>query len=131
MELGLDILIQKIWKQLGMVRIYTKKKSEAPDFTEPIILTRGRGGLTIKDAIGQIHRQLLDDFSSAFVWGKSCKFSPMTCGLSHHLCDEDVLQIVKRVKNSGATISNQPACVQVEKDKVGTGAGRAKKATKK
>ncbi len=52
MELGLDILIQKIWKQLGMVRIYTKKKSEAPDFTEPIILTRGRGGLTIKDAIG-------------------------------------------------------------------------------
>jgi hypothetical protein len=106
MELGLDILLQKIWKQLGMVRIYTKKRGEAPDFKEPIILTSGRGGLTIKDAISQIHRTLLDDFSSAFVWGKSCKFSPMTCGLSHVLCDEDVLQIVKKVKNKGVTISN-------------------------
>ena len=26
MELGLDILLQKIWRILGMVRVYTKKK---------------------------------------------------------------------------------------------------------
>jgi len=52
MELGLDILTQKIWKLLGMVRIYTKKKGEAPDFTDPIIMTKARGGLTVKDAIG-------------------------------------------------------------------------------
>ena len=39
MELGLDILQQKIWKALGMVRIYTKKRGEAPDLTEPVILT--------------------------------------------------------------------------------------------
>ena len=93
LQLGLDILLQKIWKALGMVRIYTKKKGEAPDLTEPIILTSGRGGMTVKDGITQIHRSLLDDFQSALVWGKSAKFSPMTCGLSHQLCDEDVLQI--------------------------------------
>lgn len=116
MQLGLDILLQKVWKQLGMVRIYTKKRGEAPDFKDPIILTKSRGGLSIKDAINQIHRQLLDDFSSAYVWGKSCKFSPMTCGLQHQLCDEDVIQIVKKVKNKGATISNQPAVVQNAKD---------------
>lgn len=39
MELGLDILLQKIWKALEMVRIYTKKRGCAPDFDEPIILT--------------------------------------------------------------------------------------------
>ena len=91
MELGLNVLLQKIWKQLGMVRIYTKKKGQPPDFEDPIILTTSRGGITIKDCISQIHRQLLDEFQSAFVWGKSVKFSPMTCGHSHMLADEDVL----------------------------------------
>mmetsp|Transcript_18028 Transcript_18028/g.30720 ORF Transcript_18028/g.30720 Transcript_18028/m.30720 type:complete len:334 (-) Transcript_18028:247-1248(-) len=62
MELGLDILLQKIWRALGLVRIYTKKRSEPPDFTEPIILTQGRGGLSIKHCINQIHRSLIDDF---------------------------------------------------------------------
>ena len=45
-----------------MVRIYTKKKGEAPDLTDPIILTAGRGGMTVKDGIMGIHRSLLDDF---------------------------------------------------------------------
>ena len=74
-----------------MVRIYTKKRGDAPDFNEPIILTKGRGGLTIYHAVLQIHKSLLDDFASALVWGKSCKFSPMRCGLQHQLCDEDVV----------------------------------------
>lgn len=51
MELGLDILLQKIWKILGMVRVYTKKRGDQPDFTEPIILTQARGGFTVKDCI--------------------------------------------------------------------------------
>ena len=62
LDLGLNILLQKIWKALGLVRIYTKKRGSPPDFTEPIILTTGRGGLTIKTAITQIHRSLLEDF---------------------------------------------------------------------
>ena len=112
MELGLDILLQKIWKALGMVRIYTKKRGEAPDLTDPVILTQGRGGLTIRDAVLQIHKSLLDDFQSAYVWGRSCKFSPMTCGLAHQLCDEDVVQIVKKVSKGGQTISNMSANAQ-------------------
>ena len=108
MELGLDILLQKIWRILGMVRVYTKKRGEQPDFTEPIILTQGRQGLSIKSAMLQIHRSLLDDFASAFVWGKSAKFSPMRVGLAHQLCDEDVIQIMKKVANikSGSNAAN-------------------------
>jgi ribosome-interacting GTPase 1 len=34
-----------------MVRIYTKRRGTLPDFGDPIILTSGRGGLTVKDAI--------------------------------------------------------------------------------
>ena len=97
MQLGLDILLQKIWKQLGMVRVYTKKRGSPPDFDDPIILTEGRGGLRVYDCIMQIHKSLLNDFSCAQVWGKSAKFSPMRCGLQHELADEDVVQIMKKV----------------------------------
>jgi len=51
MKLGIDILLDKIWDQLGLVRVYTKRKGEMPDFEEPLILTAGRGGLTVKSAI--------------------------------------------------------------------------------
>jgi hypothetical protein len=64
-----------------MVRVYTKRRGEKPDFAEPIILTKGRGGVKVYDCIMQIHKSLLEDFAAAQVWGKSCKFSPMRCGL--------------------------------------------------
>ena len=91
MELGLDILLQKVWRALGMVRIYTKRRGNQPDFKDPIILTTGRAGITVQSAMEQIHRSLLEDFCNCTVWGKSVKYSPMKCGLTHSLCDEDVI----------------------------------------
>lgn len=100
-----------------MVRIYTKKKGCPPDFKDPIILANSRGGITIKEAIMGIHRGLIEEFQSAYIWGRSCKFSPMTCGLGHTLCDEDVLQIIKKSAKTGETISNQPKIVQKQEAK--------------
>ena len=51
MNLGIDIMLEKIWAQLGLVRIYTKRKGESPDFEDPLFLTTGRGGLNVKSAI--------------------------------------------------------------------------------
>jgi ribosome-interacting GTPase 1 len=76
MNLGIDILLEKIWDMLGLVRIYTKKKANPPDFGDPLILTAGRHGCTVKSAIMQIHRGLLKDLNYAFIWGKSVKYSP-------------------------------------------------------
>ena len=95
MQLGIDILLDRIWEQLALVRIYTKRQGEAPDFEDPLFLTAGRGGLTVKSAIMQIHKSLLDEFGYAMVWGRSCKFSPQKCSLNQELCDEDVIQIYK------------------------------------
>jgi ribosome-interacting GTPase 1 len=82
MRLGIDILLDKIWDQLGLVRIYTKRPRELPDFSEPLVLTMGRDGLTVKAAILQIHKDLLEDFSHAAVWGRSVKFNPQKVGLN-------------------------------------------------
>lgn len=62
MKLGLDLLKERLWEMLGIVRIYTKKKGSPPDLSEPLILTKGRGGFTVKAAIKQIHRSLVNNF---------------------------------------------------------------------
>uniref|UniRef100_A0A6B2L6A7 OBG-type G domain-containing protein n=1 Tax=Arcella intermedia TaxID=1963864 RepID=A0A6B2L6A7_9EUKA len=94
LSLGLEFLLEQIWKNLGLVRVYTKKKGHAPSFDAPIVLTEGRGGVTIENACRQIHKDLLENFKYAMVWGTSTKYNPQRCGLSHCLEDEDVLQIV-------------------------------------
>jgi ribosome-interacting GTPase 1 len=120
MRLGIDILMDKIWEQLGLVRVYTKRRGEQPDFKEPLILTAGRDGLTVKSAVMQIHRSLLEDFSHAAVWGRSVKFSPQKVGLSAVLYDEDVIQIFKKVskKSEGNfnAISKKNEKKQAEKE---------------
>jgi hypothetical protein len=94
LNLGLDYLLEQIWKNLGLVRVYTKKKGRSPSFDAPIVLTEGRGGVSIENACMQIHKELVDNFKYAMVWGTSTKYSPQRCGLTHFLEDEDVLQIV-------------------------------------
>ena len=115
MRLGIDILMDKIWDQLGLVRVYTKRRGEQPDFKEPLILTRGRDGLTVKGAIMQIHRSLLDEFSYAAVWGRSVKFSPQKVGLSQELIDEDVIQIYKKVSKKSEGNFNAMTKKQIQK----------------
>ena len=39
---------------------------------------------------------MLDEFKSAYVWGKSVKQNPQKVGKDHQLFDEDVIQVNKR-----------------------------------
>ncbi|CAJ1347110.1 unnamed protein product [Effrenium voratum] len=107
-ELNLDGLLERIWQELDLRRVYTKKKAQLslappfvegqfPDFHEPIVLTcqRGNKTMTVENAVGLLHKSLLDDFKSALVWGASVRASPQVCGLKHELQDEDVMQITK------------------------------------
>jgi small GTP-binding protein len=93
-KLNLDGLLNAAWRYLGLVRVYTRKRGERPDLEEPVVLTQARGGLTIKNACAQIHKDLVLNFKFALVWGTSVRFSPQRCGLEQVLHDEDVLQIV-------------------------------------
>mmetsp|Transcript_52038 Transcript_52038/g.123906 ORF Transcript_52038/g.123906 Transcript_52038/m.123906 type:complete len:413 (-) Transcript_52038:19-1257(-) len=94
---NLDGLLERIWRELDLKRIYTKKKGLFPDFTDPMVITPQRGDktCTVENAVGMLHKSLLDDFKSALVWGRSAKASPQICGLKHELQDEDVMQIQK------------------------------------
>ena len=50
-ELGIDILLDKIWEQIGLVRVYTKRHANPPDFNDPLILMKARQGLTVKSCL--------------------------------------------------------------------------------
>ncbi|KIM85449.1 hypothetical protein PILCRDRAFT_96508 [Piloderma croceum F 1598] len=67
--LNLDYLIERIWDDLGLVKIYTKKRGAQPDLADPVCLRKG--------------------------CGKSSKFSPhaQKVSLHHAVQDEDVVSI--------------------------------------
>ncbi|KAH8739057.1 DRG like OBG family GTpase fused to an RNA binding domain TGS domain [Cryptosporidium ryanae] len=95
MRWNLDTLVEQIWNRLGLVRLYTKKRGEYPDFLDPLILTPQRGQINVESAVKLIHKDLIKDFKHALVWGTSVKHNPQCVGLSHILQDEDVIQLVK------------------------------------
>lgn len=96
-KMNLDGLLERIWQELALVRVYTKKKGLFPDFKDPLIMTpqRGNKALTVENAVGMLHKSLLEDFKSALVWGTSVRLSPQICGRTHELRDEDVMQMQK------------------------------------
>ncbi|KAI1797580.1 developmentally regulated GTP-binding protein [Ganoderma leucocontextum] len=88
--LNLDYLIERIWEELGLVKVYTKKRGVHPDLADPICL---RKGATVEGVCNGIHRSLTANFRYAL--GKSSKFSPhaQKVGLNHHVADDDVVSI--------------------------------------
>jgi len=94
---NLDYVVERLWDEMQVIRVYTKKKGEFPDFNDPIVITPQRGNKTntVENAVMLLHKTLLEEFKCAMVWGSSVKLSPGVCGMKHPLEDEDVIQIVK------------------------------------
>ncbi|XP_055326879.1 uncharacterized protein LOC129580462 [Sitodiplosis mosellana] len=93
MQLNLDYLLERLWEELSLIRVYTKKPGAPPDFGDAIILRRG---VTVEHVCHAVHRTLASQFKYALVWGTSTKYSPQRVGISHVMNDEDVIQIIKK-----------------------------------
>lgn len=112
-----DRLKANIWSYLGLTRIYTKRKGQAPDLAEPIVLSKIRKGTSIKSLCANVSTQMLRDFNFALVWGESVKFSPQHCGLNHKLADQDVVQIMTKTNTQQKQDKNYGKLVQDHSDK--------------
>ncbi|KAK5640805.1 hypothetical protein RI129_009352 [Pyrocoelia pectoralis] len=93
MKLNLDYLLETLWEYLALIRVYTKKPGQPPDFNDGLILRRGA---SVEHVCHVIHRNLAEAFKYALVWGTSTKYSPQRVGISHIMQDEDVIQVVKK-----------------------------------
>lgn len=94
-DLGLTDVVEEIWYRLNLLRLYTKRRGNLPDFTGPMVV---RHDSSIEDVCNSIHRDFKDQFKYALVWGSSSKFgnAPQKCGLNHKVHDQDVVTIVTK-----------------------------------
>lgn len=65
LKLNLDGLLEELWEYLALIRVYTKKPGQPPDFDDCLILRRG---VTVEHVCHAIHRTLADAFKYALVW---------------------------------------------------------------
>jgi small GTP-binding protein len=92
---NIDGLLEMIWEDLGLIRVFTKPKGEIPDLNEPIILKNDPPSRrTVEAFCNRIHKSIAKDLKFAVVWGRSAKFNPQKCGASHVLEDEDVVRLL-------------------------------------
>jgi len=91
---NLDGLVETIWEDMNLVRVYTKPAGQVPDCNSPIIMKAA--DCSLRAFCRRIHKDFANDFKYAWVWGKSVKHNPQKVGIDHICCDEDVVQIVKK-----------------------------------
>ncbi|WP_231183805.1 GTP-binding protein [Haladaptatus sp. DYF46] len=92
-EKGLDVLREKIWDELGLMRIYMDKPGRGVDYEEPLVLPKGS---TIEDACNYLGGEMQQRFRFARVSGPSAKHDEQQVGVEHELADEDVLRLILR-----------------------------------
>jgi hypothetical protein len=92
-EKGLDALKDRLWDELGLVRVYMDKPGRGVDYEEPLVL---RAGDTVGDACRKLGGNFEERFKFARVTGPSAKHDEQQVGKDHELVDEDVLRIVAR-----------------------------------
>ncbi len=92
-ERGLDGLKERIWEELGLIRIYMDKPGRGVDYEEPLVLRRGA---TIEDAMEKLGGEFEDRFRFARVSGPSAKHDQQQVGTDHELADEDVVKFILR-----------------------------------
>lgn len=83
-----EMLKEKIWNMLDLIRIYTKEPGKKPE-TKALVLKKDQ---TVKDAARKVHKDFIKFFSFARVWGKSSKYGGQSFGLGHILKDGDIVE---------------------------------------
>ena len=88
--MNLEILKDKIWQKLNLIKIYTKEPGKKPSLKDPVTLKKGS---SIKDMAQYIHKDFIKKFDYAKVWGSSAKHPGQKIGLEHQLKDNDIVEI--------------------------------------
>lgn len=89
-NINLDELKEAIFQKLKLIRVYLKEVTKKASMEEPLVL---REGSKVKNICERLHRDFLNKFKYARIWGKSAKFPGQIQQLDHVLQDGDVVEI--------------------------------------
>ena len=88
---NIENLKELIFKKLNLMRIYLKEYNKKADLEEPLIIWEGA---TLRDLCLKLHKDFVDKFKFAKIWGKSVKFGGMKVPkLKHKLEDGDSIEL--------------------------------------
>lgn len=60
--LNIDELMEVMWEKLNLVRVYTKPRGQAPDYSSPVVLRRGK--CTVEHFCNAIHKDIAKQFKN-------------------------------------------------------------------
>lgn len=86
---GLDAMLDRFWRMLSLVRVYTKEPGKPPDSGKPFTLPIGS---TVEDLAREIHRELPEKMKYARAWGTG-RFAGQPVHRTEVLHDGDVVEI--------------------------------------
>ncbi len=90
-NIGIEELKNLIYKKMEFIRIYLKEVSKPADMKEPMIMFKG---CTIKDVCSKLHKDFVNNFKYARIWGSSAKFGGQTFRrLDKEIEDKDILEL--------------------------------------
>ncbi|KAB2947551.1 MAG: GTP-binding protein [Candidatus Methanoperedens nitroreducens] len=92
-KVHIEELKDKLFENLGFIRIFMKPQGKAADMEEAMII---RYGATIGDVCDKLHRDFRKRFRYAQIWGTSAKHEGQRAGLDHIMDDNDILTLVMR-----------------------------------
>ncbi|MBN1804938.1 MAG: TGS domain-containing protein [Sedimentisphaerales bacterium] len=88
-EGGLKDLPENLFKQLGIIRIYSKPPGKPADMTDPFTLPVGS---TVMDLATAVHRQLAEKLKFARIWGTGV-YDGQNTQRNHVLNDKDIIEL--------------------------------------
>ncbi len=86
---GCDLIGPLLFERLGIIRVYTKEPGQPPDLTRPFTVMPGA---TVVDVAGLVHRDFVDSFRSARLWGRS-GYDGSRVGRDHRVADGDIIEL--------------------------------------
>lgn len=86
---GLEDLRNTIYRELNVIRVYTKQPGKPPDLESPFTCPVGS---TLIEFAALVHRDFADSLKSARMWGTGV-FDGQAVGREHVLHDKDVVEL--------------------------------------
>jgi len=80
---------QAVFQALNIIRVYAKPVGQEIDRSAPFVMRRGG---TVEEFAGKVHRDFLENFQYARIWGHGVYDGQMV-GRDHVLHDEDIVEL--------------------------------------
>jgi ribosome-interacting GTPase 1 len=82
-------LRDRIFKMLGVIRVYTKTPGKPADYKSPFTIAAGG---TVEDLAGKVHKDLAASLTHARIWGSGVH-DGQSVGRDHVLADKDLVEL--------------------------------------